>query len=233
MAHLLVQEGCRFATALAHQNPSWPYNDAVMLRQAAQSLQTALKSNNIPLNVYPTGEVLLTPDTLQDWRSGRLLSYGDRRKHLLIEMPGSSFFDLRPLSAELAKDGIRIVLAHTERYEPLLDDIALVEQTITAGCLIQVSTGELAEPSSARHERAMKLWASRGMIHCLGSDGHQINWRRPLYRRGYERLVKWVGHSNADCIAGIWSPAILQGLAVAPPKPRGRPSSWWTRWFKG
>jgi protein-tyrosine phosphatase len=231
MARLLVAEGCRYATALAHQNPAWPDNTPQQLLAATQLFQDALKAEQIPLSVYPTAEVMLTPDTLQDWKAGRLLSYGNYRKHLLIEMPGSMFIDIRGLAAELQNDGIRIVLAHAERYEELLEDFTLVEQTVRAGVLLQISNGELAEPSSAKHERAIKLWASRGMVHVLGSDGHQIGWRKPLYRAGYQRLAKWIGESAADRVAGIWGPALLQGLPVDPPKYVPQPKSWWQRWL--
>lgn len=231
MARLLVQEGCRYATALAHQNDSWPDNTANTLLPVAQELQAALARAQIPLTVFPTGEVLLRPQTLTDWRAGRLLSYGNFRKHLLIEMPGESFFDLTDLAKDLQADGLRIVLAHAERYTELVEDVRLVERTIQAGVLIQVSTGELAEPATSRHERAMKLWAQRGMIHCLGSDGHQIAWRKPSYRAGYTRLAKWIGEPAAERIASIWGTAILQGRAVEPPPPVRPPRSWWSRWF--
>src|SRR5436305_12670162 len=87
MARMLVAEGCRFATALAHQNPHFPDNAPDRLRAATAELAPDLAAQKIPLTVYPSAEVMLGPDTRADWRAGRLLSLRRPGKRLLVEMP--------------------------------------------------------------------------------------------------------------------------------------------------
>jgi protein-tyrosine phosphatase len=232
MCRMLVAEGARAATALAHQNASYPDNTAERLRTAARELAPQLKARNIPLTVYPTGEVMLAPDLLADWRAGTLLSIGDQRKYLLVEMPHGAFVDVRPLAAELRAEGVRLVIAHAERYPELLHEPATVEQFIAAGCLIQVTASELASPASG-DAHALKDWARRGVIHLLGSDGHGLGRREPRLMAGHEALAKWAGRAAADRIGGIWGNAVLQGLPVNMPPPLPKPRNWFARLFGG
>lgn len=233
MCRLLASDGCRFATALCHQNPTYPENTAEQMRPAAERLRQQLVEKNIPLTVYPTGEVMLSSDILPDWHAGRLLSYGDHGKHLLAEMPHGMFLDVRGLAAEFRTLGIRLVIAHAERYPELLHEAGVAERLVAAGCLIQVSAGELAAPHSAADERALRGWAKRGLIHVLGSDGHGLDRRRPLVRAGYDRLARWVGPQAADRIGSIWGQAILQGRAVNPPAPLKPEKKWYSALFGG
>jgi protein-tyrosine phosphatase len=232
MCRMLVAEGARSATALAHQNASYPDNTPDALRAAAADLVTSLKDAGVPLAVYPSAEILLTEHLVSDWTAGRTLSMGDRRKWLLVEMPHGQFVDLRPLAAELKPLGVRIVLAHAERYDPLLDDPALAELFIAAGCLLQVTADALADPPPG-HEPVLKRWAKSGMIHLLGSDGHNLDRRPPRLRAGHRVLAKWIGAGPADVIAALRGSAVLQGLTVNVPVPRRPKASWFTRLFGG
>lgn len=233
MCRLLVGEGARHATALAHQNADYPDNTADRLRTAAAALAALLAEKKIPLAVHPTGEVMLSPSTLDDWRAGRLLSVGDHRQWLLVEMPHTEFVDALPLAEALRPEGVRLVVAHAERYAELLDDLALAQAWIEAGCLFQVTARAIADPWEPGFEAALRRWAKGGFIHLLGSDGHGIDRRRPELAAGFARLAKWVGRAHAEKIAGAWGRAVLEGkpVNVPPPRPVGR--SWFARLFGG
>ena len=233
MCRMLVAEGVRHATALAHQNPDFPANTAPALRSAAEQLGALLAEQRIPLSVYPTGEVMLSPHTAADWRAGRLLGIGGHAKYLLVEMPHELFLDVRPLAADLRPTGVRLVIAHAERYPELLHDFTLTAKHVAAGCLIQVTAEALADAPTAAAEKALKEWAKRGVIHVLGSDGHNLDRRPPRMRAGVQTLARWAGPAAADRVAGIWGPALLQGGPVNPPAPLAPPRSWFGRLFGG
>lgn len=232
MCRMLVAEGVRSATALAHQNAIYPDNTPDALRAVAAKLTAELDAAGIPLAVFPSAEILLTEHLVADWTAGRTLSLADRGQWLLVEMPYGGFVDLRPLAAELRKSGVRIVLAHAERYDPLMSDPALAELFIAAGCLFQVTADALADPPPG-HEPVLKMWAKAGMIHVLGSDGHNLDRRPPRLRAGYQVLAKWIGTGAADVIAGIRGAALLRGRPVTVPAPRRPKKSWFARLFGG
>jgi protein-tyrosine phosphatase len=233
MCRFLLAEGARHATALAHQNDGYPANTAEHIRVASIGLTANLAAKGIPLHVYPTGEVMLSPSLVEDWEAGTLLSVGDRGQWLLVEMPHGTFLDVLPLAESLRPLGLRLIIAHAERYADLLHDPVLAEKWIEAGCLLQVTAHAVAEPRDAATEKALKLWATAGFMHLLGSDGHGIDWRRPVLAAGFEQLRKWAGRGPAERIASLWGVAVLQGLPVEVPPPRPPSRSWFTRLFGG
>jgi protein-tyrosine phosphatase len=232
MCRMLVSEGVRHAAAVAHQNPAYPDNDAATLRTAFRHLQPLLQARDIPLTLYPAGEIMLGPDFLEQWKAGRWLTLADAGQTLLVEMPHGQFLDLLPLADYFRPLGIRLIVAHAERYAELLFDPELAQRWIAAGCLFQVTTQSLAEPWDSATEQALKDWAVGGFIHLLGSDGHGIDRRRPLFREGYRRLVHWIGRVRAERIASLWGIALLQGLPLHVPPPRLPRRSWFHRLFR-
>lgn len=231
MCRMLVNEGVHHATALAHQNEGYPDNSPGRLRNAATELKEQLQARQIPLAVYPTAEVMLSRTTFEDWRAGRLLTVADRGKWLLVEMPPGAFVDILPLAEMFRPFGVRLIIAHAERYGELLSEPALAARWISAGCLIQVTAQAIAEPWDAATEKGLKRWAQGGFIHLLGSDGHGINRRRPEMAAGYARLVSWVGRAQAERIGSAWGLAVFNSLPLDIPAPLAPSKSWFTRLF--
>jgi protein-tyrosine phosphatase len=231
MCRMLVSEGVGVATGLAHQNPNYPDNTPARMLAAAAALSATLAAKKIPLAVFPTAEVMLSPNVVADWDAGRLLSVGNHRQWLLVEMPHGEFVDVLPLAEELRPRGLRLIIAHAERYLPLLFDQAMAARWIAAGCLIQVTARSIAEPWDDELAKGIETWARGGLIHLLGSDGHGIDRRQPLLAAGYRRLEKLVGRSAAARIGSTWATAILRGEMVDVPPPHPPERKWFSRWF--
>src|SRR5205085_12375273 len=158
MCRMLVAEGARSAVALAHQNDDYPANTPARLRDATAALAAALKAEQIPLAVRPAGEVMPASALADRVAAGRCLSVADRGQYLLVEQPHGLFLDLLPLAAAVRPAGLRLIVAHAERYPELLHDPGLTERLIAAGCLIQVTARVLAEPPSAADGRMLREW---------------------------------------------------------------------------
>lgn len=231
MCRMLAAEGVRGAAALAHQNEGYPENTPDALRQAVKDLAATLKAEKIPLSVYPTAEAMASIDLVEKWKAGQWLSMGDRKKFLLVEMPHGLFLDLRPAAKAFKALGVRIVVAHAERYPELLHDTGLCEEWVKLGCLIQVTARGLARPNSGADESALKNWVKRGLVHVLGSDGHNLDRRPPRLQEGYKTLARWAGTAAADRIGSIWGNALLQGLPIVTPPPPKPKKSWFANLF--
>jgi protein-tyrosine phosphatase len=233
MCRMLVAEGVQHATALAHQNEDYLDNTPARLQAASAQLHSELAAHGIPLWVYPTAEVMLSPTTFEDWQAGKLLTVGNQGKCLLVEMPYRGCLDIIPFAEAFRSFGIRLILAHAERYPELLHDPALTAEWIAAGCLIQVTANSLAEPWDVAMEKSLHRWAKGGLIHLLGSDGHGIDRRRPVMSSGFNRLVKWIGRAPAERIGHDWGLAILKGMTVDVPLPSRPTRTWFMRLLGG
>jgi protein-tyrosine phosphatase len=229
MCRMLAAEGARSAAALAHQNKTYPENTPDALREACTALDAVLKAEKVPLTVFPTAEVMASSDIADQWAAGQLLSVADKKQFLLVEQPHGIFIDLRPLARNLRPHGVRIIVAHAERYQELLFDTPMVEDLIRHGCLIQITTSGLTRPGSTAAEAALKDWVRRGLVHLLGSDGHGLDRRQPRLRDGHRVIARWSDEQTADRIGGIWGSAVLQGRAVNPPMPKPPQKSWFAK----
>jgi len=231
MCRLAYSDGTRMVAATAHQNEDYPEVTPDRIRSAWETLSQLLREAEIPLTVFPNAEVMVDAEVVAAWTGGRLLSMSDRRRYLLIEMPHGCFLDLESLIRKLVAQGIRPVLAHAERQEELLHDAGQIERLIEAGCVIQVNAASVARPRNRNDAKALKDWFKRGIVHCMGSDGHSLRRRPPVMAEGYQQICQWAGQAVADRVCSTWGMAILQGLPLRLPKPEPRGMSWFSGWL--
>jgi protein-tyrosine phosphatase len=232
MCRMAYEEGTRLVAATAHQNEQWASVTPDGIRAATARLAAGLREADIPLTVFPCAEVMVDPETEDAWAEGRLLSIGDRRQYLLIELPHGLFLDLRQLVASFRARGVRPVLAHPERQPELLHGPGRIEELVRAGCLVQVSSGSVTNPRSREDELALKRWFRRGVVHLLGSDGHDTARRRPTLAAAYRQIASWAGTQVADRVASTNGLAVLQGLPLRVPEP-GPKGRWWAGVLSG
>lgn len=231
MCRFAYAEGTRMAAATAHQNDRWPEVTPQRIRLGWSRLVRSLQEADIPLLVFPCAEVMVHPDIESSWTDGRLLSVADQRRYLLMEMPHGCFLDLFATVRGLIDRGVRPILAHPERHEELLHEAGQMERLIEAGCLVQVSSGSVTRPRSRADAKALKNWFQRGIVHCLGSDGHSSTRRPPQMAAAYRQIQHWAGHAVADRVCSTFGMAILQGLPLQVPKPEPRRSTWLAKFW--
>ena len=229
MCRLAYEEGTRLAAATAHQNDYWPSVTPDRIRQATRRLAEQLRAANIPLTVFPCAEVMVHESLEEAWRRGELMSVGDRGHYLLVELPHGLFLDLTEMVKGLRALGVRPILAHPERQEEFLADPERLDDLVRAGCLVQVSSGSLSDPPSRSAEQTLKDWLRRGVVHCLGSDGHSPGRRPPRMAAAHRRIREWAGNEVADRVCGTHGMAILQGLPLRVPPPERRRLGWLPR----
>lgn len=226
MCRIAWQEGTRLAAATAHQNERYPQVTPQRIREATQQLSRALHEAQIPITVFPVAEVMACPDLETRWKRGEFISIADRGQYLLLEMPHNVFVDLRNIVRRLVEKGVRTVLAHPERCPELLHESGPIEELISAGALVQVSTHSITHPKNRETERALQSWFRRDIVHVLGSDGHSPTKRPPRIAAAYRQVVKWAGDATADRVSSTNGMAILQGLPLRIPTPRPMTRRW-------
>lgn len=226
MCRLSCAEGVQMAAATAHQNERWSAVTPDRIREATGQLRQRLREAGVPLTVFPCAEVTARTDLGAAWDEGRLLSVGDRKCYLLLEMPDQVFVDLRPLVGQIRQAGLRPILAHPERQPEVLHEPGPLEELIRAGCLVQVSSRSVTDPRNGADERALRGWFRRGCVHLLGSDGHSPRRRPPRMADAYRRIRRWAGPAVADRVCGANGMAVLQGVPLRVEEPRP-PRAWW------
>lgn len=229
MCRLAYAEGIRWIAATAHQNDRYPDNSPERIRSASRMLADDLRREGLTMTAVPSAEIVVRTDICEAWQRGELLSVADRGRYLLVELPHGLFVEIGFLVRQLRHFGVHVILAHPERHEALLHTPGLIEDLIAEGCLVQASSDSITRPRSKADQRALKRWARRGIIHLLGSDGHNATTRPPRMAAAYEQLATWAGMAYADRVCSSQSLAVLQGVPVRV-KPPASNRSWFAWW---
>lgn len=112
-------------------------------------------------------------------------------KLLLLEMPMTEWTEhmIKELTELSGKGGIRLVLAHVERYFGMQKQ-AVWERIFDSGILIQSNASFFTSFTSKR--KAISL-LKKGKIHFVGSDCHNMTSRPPQIGRAFEIIRKKLG----------------------------------------
>lgn len=129
-------------------------------------------------------------------------------KNILVEMPftkkwgDSSFNDLANLSDYY---NVIPVIAHVERYHPVIKNIKLAEKLIELGAVLQLDASSLFEKE---YTKTAKKLLKNDMITVVASDAHNIDTRPPeVLTKAYNEIERLCGRQtvlelmeNADAI---------------------------------
>ena len=113
-------------------------------------------------------------------------------KCVLVEFPFSTAWSdrlLERVNSFIADTGYTPVIAHVERYAEALASPSVVFELVRMGCLIQLNTRAFTEKSTRRFAFAL---LKHGLVHCIGTDAHDLENRAPDYLSA-ERAVEKVG----------------------------------------
>lgn len=112
-------------------------------------------------------------------------------KLLLLEMPFSTWseYAVRELIDLSCSGEITVLLAHIERYLKLQKK-SLWDRLLDKGILMQTNATFFSRTGTRR--KAVKM-LSRGQIHLLGSDCHNLRARPPYMDVAAENIAKYLG----------------------------------------
>lgn len=218
MAKMAVEQGVDTIVVTPHQLGAFGFNRGEEIRQRTAELQQSLEQHQVPLRVLPGADVRIEDGMVGRLVEGDVLSLGDYRRHVLLELPHELYFPLEPVLEELRRNGMTGVLSHPERNAGLLKNQGLVEDLVDAGCLMQVTGGSLLGTFGPASQGMAQRMAERGTIHFVATDAHGPKARRPRMRDAYQATVELAGEEAATLWCSTFPRAVAQGMAV----PAGR-----------
>ncbi|MEM6799527.1 MAG: CpsB/CapC family capsule biosynthesis tyrosine phosphatase [Planctomycetota bacterium] len=232
MALLAVDEGIETVVVTPHQLGSFAKNTGDEIRVRVVELQELLDANGVPLKVLPGADVRIDAGMVKQIADGQVLSLGDHRKHVLLELPHELYLPLEPVLDELAARGMVGVLSHPERNLGILNQPGLVRPLVEAGCLMQVTAGSLTGGFGPASQALAEDMCRRGLVHFLATDAHGPKSRRPKIRQAYERACELAGVAAADLWCREYPRRVASGgdvpAGIVPVAPARR--SGWSLW---
>jgi protein-tyrosine phosphatase len=200
LCRLATADGITVSVVTPHIHPGRWDNTSHIIERACVSLQSALRDNDIPLQLRFAAEVRLSDAIPQQCEKQDIPFYGevDGYNIMLLEFPHSH---LVPGSEKLAKwlldHGIRPLIAHPERNRQIMRDASLLEPFLDMGCWLQVTAGAVLGDFGERAKMRAHHLLDSGQVTVLASDGHNAKARPPLLRHAFDYVAEKYGSEVA------------------------------------
>jgi protein-tyrosine phosphatase len=214
MARLAVDDGTTTIIATPHQLGNFSHNRGDEIRNLVGEMQRRLDDAHVPLSVLPGADVRIEPELIERIQSGDVLTLGDHRRHVLLELPHELYFPIDPVLEELARRKVVGILSHPERNEGILRQPGVLAPLVEAGCLMQVTAGSLGGSFGPSCREFAEWMLNEGLVHFVATDGHGPHSRRPLMRRAFERVRELTNEETAMDVCGRNPDRVAAGTIV-------------------
>jgi protein-tyrosine phosphatase len=201
LCRMLVRDGFTDIVATPHQLGRWDNTNAPPdIRAAADQLQQRLDEAQIPLNVYPGGEVRIDERIPRLLQSDGILTLADGKRYLLLELPPVARVDPDLVMPHFTAAGVRVILAHAERYESLCEDHNAASAWLDAGAALQLNASSLLGGTGQPAMDAAWDWLSSGWISLIATDSHSTGSRRPRMTEAIDLITKELDEATAKTV---------------------------------
>jgi protein-tyrosine phosphatase len=233
MARLSVAEGVETIVCTPHQLGAFAHNRGDEVRALTARVGEYLAEQGVPLNVLPGGDVRIEDGMIDGLTRGDVLTLGDHRRHVLLELPHELYFPLERLLEQLTKRGMVGILSHPERNQGLQRQPQLIGPLVDAGCLMQLTAGSLTGGFGPDIQRFSESLLSEGLVHFVSTDAHSSKSRRPRMRKAFDRIVELTDWDTAVDLCGRHPAAVAAGQDVTPGRRAVARPSLGSRWRDG
>ena len=180
MAHMAADSGVTAIVATPHFPGKADSLERIpALLDRYEWLRRAVRSQRLPLKIYPGAEILCLPDTLDLAKDHSLPTIGSTVFLLTEFYFDESFSQMSRLLEGLSKEGYIPVVAHPERYHAIQEDPKLLKQWYEKGYVLQLNKGSILGSFGPEPEEAAAAMLEMGLAHLIASDAHSARRRTP------------------------------------------------------
>jgi protein-tyrosine phosphatase len=107
--------------------------------------------------------------------------------------------------------GMRPIITHPERNQPLMKNPEMVLTLIEQGCLVQVTANAMTGSWGPRSKKVADWLLQNRAIHVIASDAHDPVRRRPVMSEARAVVAQMAGEDVADALVRLNPEAIVNG----------------------
>jgi protein-tyrosine phosphatase len=219
MARESADNGVTHIVCTPHASEEYPYH-APLIEERYVELRDLLAGQ---MELSLACDFHMTAENVMEAADNPLRYSIDGKGYLLIEF---SFNSIPPQMNDamllLQSTGYRLIVTHPERYPAVLGRPAILAEWLRMGCLVQVTAGSLYGRFGKMAEAFSNELLERNWIHFIASDAHNMTWRPPHLKKGYDYVANNAGEETAHRLCESNPKAAVDGAPwPAQPEPLG------------
>jgi protein-tyrosine phosphatase len=201
LCRALVEDGITRVVASPHQLGRFDGRCAApTVRQAVAELQRKLGESGMALTLLPGADIRLDERIPQLLESDRIVTVGDGRRYLLLELPHEIFIDPLLLLKRLAAMGVTAVITHPERQEFLGGNPEWVSRWREYRPCLQITAASLTGEFGPPCEEAAWTFLQTDLPAVVATDAHDTEGRAPRMTAAWQKLSRRLGGTAADVL---------------------------------
>jgi protein-tyrosine phosphatase len=168
---LMANAGYTDVVLTPHYMRNQYHNIRSLLFPGFENIKKAVLEKNIPLQLHIGSEVYLDIDIQNDIINEKLMI--SDTKFVLVETGMNDFppYFLDSLYQIVLK-GFTPILAHPERYSPIMNNLNIAEDLLHRNVLLQLNLGSLMGGYGRQAEKTAWKLLDKGFAHFLATDNH-------------------------------------------------------------
>lgn len=144
-------------------------------KELLEEIKNRLDEENISVEVYLGNEIFIDDDLLKRMVSKEIYTLNNTN-YILLELPRLDKCGYAlDLIYELTRRGVKVVLAHPERYVAFQKDFKLIEKYLELGVLLQGNIDSLSGKYGPHAKKLFIKLMKKRMYFVLASDIHHAN----------------------------------------------------------
>jgi protein-tyrosine phosphatase len=227
MVKMAAAAGTTDIVASPHANQEYQFDPLVVKRRISE-LQAAVGDKP---RIYYGCDFHLTPENIDDAIHAHERYSINHKGYLLVEF--SDFYIPKTadeIFARLMGAHMRPIVTHPERNQILQKRLGDLEAWVAQGVLMQVTAQSFLGRFGNTAKRVAEELMSRGMVHFVASDAHDIKWRTTAMDEAYQYVEKKFGIEAAVRVFEDNPKAALAGVGLDKSPLAIKRKKWYSLW---
>jgi len=190
MANNFAKKGVKKIIATPHNLKGENFPKSKKILDLINKLNKKIKKQQFDLEILPGAEIYLTPTLDETIKEYNFLSLNNT-EYLLIELPMyflPPYFDR--IIYNLQVMGYTPIIAHPERYLPVIKNQDLLSNWIDKGVYIQLNAGSIQGVYGSKVKKTAESILKKRLAHFIASDSHCKEQKRGSLNDGLNKLEK-------------------------------------------